>query len=64
MSNRRRVGTLEHAAVLFVAVLAAAFLLSQLGGCNVIGGLGRDLSAWADGGATEASENAAAIRNK
>lgn len=62
MSNRKRVGTLEHAAILFVAVLAAAFLASQMGGCQTIAGIGRDMTAWADGGSRDASDNARAIR--
>lgn len=36
MSNRKRVGTLEYATVLFVAVIAAAYLATQMGGCGTV----------------------------
>lgn len=64
MRKRLNLTTLELAAVLFVAVLAAAFWATQAVGCGMVAGIGRDVTAMAEGGATKAANDAAAINGK
>jgi predicted small secreted protein len=40
------------------------FLLMAMSGCGTLAGIGRDLTAWAEGGAMDAGDNARAIRGK
>jgi predicted small secreted protein len=51
-----------HAAILFVLVIFAAAFCVAAFGCQTIAGIGRDMTAWADGGSRDASDNARAIR--
>jgi len=61
MTMRRR-NDLGHAAVLFVIVVFAAVFAVAAFGCQTIAGIGRDMTAWADGGSRDAGDNARAIR--
>lgn len=61
MSERKRAAT-----YLSIMALSLFFLLLAMaqGGCQVCAGLGRDITAWADGGAMDAGDNARKLRNK
>lgn len=60
----RRRSDFGHAAILFVMVLFAFLFLVAAFGCQTIAGIGRDMTAWADGGSRDAGDNARAIRGK
>lgn len=60
---KKRASLLELACILFIAVVLGALAATQ-GGCQLVSGLGRDLTAMADGMAGDSSANAAAIRGK
>lgn len=61
---RRRMNLLESAVLLFVVTMFLAFFLVQACGCGLIAGLGRDITAMAEGGATKAADDAAKINGK
>lgn len=45
-----------------VGILLAALCAAAGQGCGTVAGVGRDLTAWAEGGAMDAGDNARAIR--
>ena len=46
-----------------VGLMLGALALAAAG-CGTLAGIGRDITAWADGGAMDAGDNARAIREK
>lgn len=46
-----------------IGLLLGALALAN-SGCGTCAGIGRDLTAWAEGGAMDAGDNARAIRGK
>jgi len=60
----RKRSDIGHAAILFVMVIFAAAFAVAAFGCGAVAGIGRDLTAMADGLAGDSAANAEAIRGK
>ena len=60
MKERNR----ERLFVLLVMLLVAGLVLAMQQGCGMIAGIGRDVTAMAEGGATKAADDAAKINGK
>jgi len=60
---KKRVSVLEFACVILIAAVLGALAVVNAG-CGMVAGIGRDVTAMAEGGATKAADDAAKINGK